>query len=417
MKRFISSFIVAALCAAQSPEQRTGDALKLVLDRKYAAFYALFSPEMKKAISLQTYSAQMDQILAMGAPTRDAARMLIIADSTLVTIPLHWPAVSLNFLVSWNKDGQIQGTWLRPPEPGWQPPGYSHAGSFTSSEVTVGSDEWKLPGTLTMPKGSGPFPAVALVHGSGPNDRDETVGGARVFRDLAEGLASRGIAVLRYDKRTLVYKAKVIADPDFTMTRETVDDAVRAAELLRSTDRIDGRRIFVAGHSQGGYMMPRIMERAPWLAGAVIMAGNVRPLDEIIVEQSEYLANLGSLTAAQQAQVDALRKNPGLALASLPQKYRQDLDGYHPAAEAAALNVPMLILQGERDYQVTMKDFDLWKAALGERKNVTLRSYPNLNHLLEAGRGSSSPAEYEKPGHVAEQVVEDIAAWIVDTPL
>ncbi len=412
MKRVIVSVILTGLCVAQSTEQRTGDALKLVLDRKYADFYALFSPEMKKAISLETYSAQMNQILAMGRPTQDAAETRTIGDSTLVTIPLHWPAASLNFLVSWNKEGLIQGTWLRAPEAAWQAPPYSHADSFTSIEVTVGSDEWKLPGTLTMPVGKGPFPALALVHGSGPNDRDETVGGAKVFRDLAEGLSSRGIVVLRYDKRTFVYGAKAAPGPDFTMTQETVDDAVRAAELLRSTGRVDGRRVFVAGHSQGGYMMPRIMQRAPWLAGVIVMAGNVRPLEQLIVEQSEYLASLGTLTPAQQSQVDALRKNPGLALASLPERYRQDLIGYNPATEAAKLNMPMLILQGERDYQVSMKDFDLWKAALGGRKNVTLRSYPDLNHLFEAGQGRSTPAEYAKPGHVTGQVVEDIAAWI-----
>jgi hypothetical protein len=391
----VFALVVQSAVAQSSFEDRTKAALGLVLDRKFAEFCALFTPEMTNAILLETYSAQMNQILALGTPSQGAARVRATGDSTLVAIPLHWKAFSLDFLVSWNKDGQIQGTWMRPPEPPtWQAPPYVRPNGFVSSDVTVGSDEWKLPGTLTIPTGAGPFPAVVLVHGSGPNDRDETVGGAKVFRDLAEGLSSRGIAVLRYEKRTLIYGQKCAADPDFTMTRETVDDAVRAAELLQKTDRVDARRIFVLGHSQGGYMMPRIMKRAPWLAGVIVMAGNVRSLEVLVKEQSEYLG------------VPA----PKLPL---PPKYLQDLAGYDPAAEAKKLDMPMLILQGERDYQVTMKDFALWKGAVGGRRNVTMRSYPGLNHLFESGTGKSTPAEYAQPGHVSGQVVEDVAKWVL----
>ena len=96
----------------------------------------------------------------------------------------------------------------------------------------------------------------------------------------------------------------------------------------------------------------------------------------------------------------------------MPAHYILDLRGYDPAAEAARLSVPMLILQGERDYQVSMKDFAGWKTALGGRKDVTFKSYPALNHLFETGEGKSTPAEYDKPGHVAAEVVDDTAKWI-----
>ena len=121
------------------------------------------------------------------------------------------------------------------------------------------------------------------MHGSGPEDRDETVGGTKPFKDLAQGLASRGIAVLRYVKRTKQYPTLEAAP---TMTAESVDDAVRAAELLRHEDGIDPKRILVLGHSQGGYVLPRIMQRDAKLAGVIVMAGNVRPLEELIVEQT-----------------------------------------------------------------------------------------------------------------------------------
>jgi dipeptidyl aminopeptidase/acylaminoacyl peptidase len=416
MGRVVGVQLLLAMCLfAQSLEQQTRQALDLVLSHKYRAFYDLFAPEMKKAISLETYSQQADQIMsALGTPTSiGAPSTRMVQGSPLVTIPVHWSNTSLNFLVSWNKDGKIQGTFFRPgtaEESPWSPPDYANKDAFTARAVTIGDDRWKLPGTLTVPKGKGPFPAVVLVHGSGPEDRDETVGGTKVFEDLAQGLASRGIAVLRYVKRTKQYPV-VEAAP--TMTAETVDDAVRAADLLRHQPDIDPQRIYVLGHSQGGYMMPRIMGRDRKLAGVIIMAGNVRPLEELIVEQTEYMASLsGANSEAERKKLEQIKQDPWSIAGKVPASYRDDLKGYNPAAEARKIDMPMLILQGERDYQVTMKDFALWHAALDSRANVTFRSYPKLNHLFVAGEGKSTPTEYEKPGHVAEDVIEEIASWV-----
>jgi len=410
-------FLLAACCAfGQSSEDRTRQALDQLLAHKIDGFYAMFSPQMKSAISLETYSAQMEQILALGPPQKiDAPRTQTVGDLTVVVLEVHWAPVSLDFQVAWNKTGEIDGTFWRPAPAvsNFQSAPYSHPDSFSAIEVTVGEDVWKLPGTLTIPKGAGPFPALVLVHGSGPNDRDESDGGAKVFRDLAEGLSSRGIAVLRYEKRTRQYPGQCAADPAFTMNQETVEDAVRAVSLLRKQARIDPARVFVLGHSQGGYLAPRIMRRDPKMAGFIVMAGNVRPLEELIVDQVEYLASLkGNLTAEDQAKLAEIKKNPFAGM-NLPTPYLADLKGYRPDVEAKSLNTPMLILQGERDYQVTMKDFILWKSALGGQSNVTFHTYPKLNHLFIAGEGKSRPEEYQAPGHVDEQVVADIANWIL----
>lgn len=405
MQNFWSHLLVAAAAFAQisqSPQDRTKQVLDLFLTGQYDAIYALFTPEMKKAITLDTYKAQAGQIRSLGTPKADEPHAEARGDAHIVTITLHWPALALDFAVRWNKAGQIEGAWFAPSRaPAWRRPDYSRSESFTERAVTVGADAWKLPATLAVPKGSGPFPALVLVHGSGPNDRDESVGAVKVFRDLAEGLASRGVAVLRYEKRTRVYPAQCAADPNFTMTQETVDDAVRAAALLGDEKDIDPRRVFVLGHSQGGYMIPRIAARAPKLAGVVVMAGNVRPIEALLAEQIRYLTSL-----------QGGGKEVPAAAFHLPAHYLLDLKGYDPAAEARKLDVPMLIMQGGRDYQVTMQDFALWKAALDGRKNVTLRAYPNLNHLFIAGEGKSTPAEYQLPGHVAGVVIDDIAKWV-----
>jgi dipeptidyl aminopeptidase/acylaminoacyl peptidase len=211
---------------------------------------------------------------------------------------------------------------------------------------------------------------------------------------------------------------------DFTVQQETVEDAVRAAELLRSLPEIDSKRIFILGHSLGGYLMPRILARAPWVAGVIVMAGNTRPLATLIVEQAEYLASLDPSNEAARQQAEKLKeaaqqiraveegKSDARSVMGMPAPYIRDLKGYDPAAEMRKLKVPALFLQGERDYQVRMADLERWKQALEGRTDVSFKSYPKLNHLFTAGEGKSTPAEYQKPGHVDQQVIEDIAAWI-----
>lgn len=144
----------------------------------------------------------------------------------------------------------------------YEAPAYVKQNMFKEQEVEIGRGEWTLPGTLSLPAGNAPFAAVVLVHGSGPNDRDETIGPNKPFRDLAWGLASQGIAVLRYDKRTKVY-AKKMQDlglsATITVREEVIDDALAAVALLpHCIQELNPQRIFVLGHSLGGYLLPRI---------------------------------------------------------------------------------------------------------------------------------------------------------------
>jgi alpha-beta hydrolase superfamily lysophospholipase len=256
-----------------------------------------------------------------------------------------------------------------------------------------------------------------LVPGTGPNDRDETVGAVKVCKDLAEGLASRGILVVRYEKRTRQYSAKMAGLAKLTVGEETADDAAAAAALLRKQPEVDPKRVYVLGHDLGAYVAPRIAEEDGKLAGLVILAGNVRPLEDVIVDQAEYLGVKDKQlegVKAMQAKVKKLEvgDEDGPAVMGMPVYYWVDLKGYNPAEKAKTLGLPMLILQGERDFQVNMKDFALWKAALGGSKGVVMKSFPSLNHLFVTGEGKSTTAEYSKPGHVAADVVNEIARFV-----
>jgi dienelactone hydrolase len=304
-------------------------------------------------------------------------------------------------------------------------PDYVQPDSFEERDVQITTGDWTLPGTLTLPKGDGPFPAVVLVHGSGPEDRDETIGANKPFRDLAWGLASSGIAVLRYDKRTLVYKAKSATPPEsITVKEETIEDALSAVKLLRVTRKIDLKRVFVLGHSLGGMLAPRIGAADAQIAGLIMMAGSTRLLPDMMVIQTQYLAELdGTVSDDEKARIAQLQKaveqiknlKPGDTgnYAGAPAAYWLDLDAYDPVKVARTLAQPMLILQGERDYQVTVsEDFKGWQEGLADHPNVTFKTYPTLNHLFLPGEGQPNPNEYAVPGHIPAAVISDIAAWI-----
>ncbi len=283
-----------------------------------------------------------------------------------------------------------------------------------------------LPGTLTIPAGTGPFPGVIIVHGSGAADRDLTVGFNRPYRDLAHGLAERGIAVLRYDKRTRVQPMWFLGRV-FTVHDETIDDAVAALAVLRNEPEIDATRTVVVGHSLGGILAPRIAAADGRLAGVVIMAGaSTMSLPDQVERQFAYLR---SLPDADTAQVDLQAKQlkPMLdraravttadsadttLLLGAPAAYYLDMAANDPAAGWQGRSEPLLVLQGERDYQVTVEQLDDWLAKVGERKGMTVKRYPSLNHLFLAGTGVPGPGDYAAPRKVDPAVIDDIANWI-----
>jgi len=345
----------------------------------------------------------------------------------ITRVTCHFEKTDLDVQVVFDKDGLVAGLSFQPVAVAWTPPPYAKAGAFTESDITVGAAGWPLPGTLTMPAGDGPYPAVVLVHGSGPEDRDETIGPNKPFKDLALGLASRGIAVLRFEKRTQAYAGKLGGVAHFTVKEESIDDAVAAVAKLRTTPKIDPKRIFVLGHSLGGTIAPRIGAADPAIAGLISLAGATRKIEDAMLAQVTYLATAsGPITPDGQKQIDDTKKlietihalTPADAasptsIGGAPAAYWLDLEAYDPVATARTIRQPMLILQGERDYQVTLADdFARWRTGLAGRSGVTFHTYPALNHLFVAGTGKSLPAEYGIAGHVAEDVIADIAQWI-----
>ena len=299
-------------------------------------------------------------------------------------------------------------------------------------EVVVVTDTFRLPATFVAPSSRvQKVPCVVFIHGSGPNDRDETVGPNKLFRDLADSLAAHGIASLRYEKRTRIYGAASLpAGREMDYDVEVVDDALSALQWAAEQTEVDGSQLFVVGHSLGAMLAPRIAERAPQVAGVVMLAAPARKLTDLLIGQSIFLRNLyekmpGVPPAALQ-QLDELQEKArnaqrlgtaeydetlGLPAGLTPFYLKMDQQ-YDPVKTAFALKQPLMLVQGERDYQVTMVDYALWCAGLMMRTGVPYCSHPKLNHLMREGEGPAPPTEYATPKPLPQQLVTDLVRFI-----
>jgi len=299
----------------------------------------------------------------------------------------------------------------------------------------------RLAGTLTIPQGSGPFPAVVLIAGSGPHTRDESVFGHAVFLVLADHLTRHGIAVLRYDKRGLGGSS---GDPATATSRDFAADVEVGLAYLRTRPEIDPRRIGLIGHSEGGLIAPMVAEDDPSLAFLVLMAGSAVPGDQIIMAQSRAIgAAAGAPEAVQDANAAIQRKfldavmaardkaeaevaaRAVLKAAGLPEPaietqaraassdwYRFFL-GYDPAPALRRLRRPILVLIGAKDLQVPPAlNLPAFRAALAADPDAEIRELPGLNHLFQSA-GTGAPSEY---GDIEETLspsaLEVITKWI-----
>ena len=300
--------------------------------------------------------------------------------------------------------------------------------------IVVGEGtKYPLKGILTLPENiSAPVPAVIFVHGSGASNMDEKVGKLTPFKDLAEGLASHGIASVRYDKRSFAHGFKLIKEKDVTVTMETLEDAVMATELLKADERIDSENIFIIGHSMGAMLAPRIDAEGGNYRGLILLAGSPRTLEEIMLDQNKEVLRSTKgfvhwIVKKQVAKLSAMFE--GLYELSDEEAKKVKVGGgttlyyFKEMGEHRAedylnnLEKPMLIMQGEKDFQATVeKDFQAYQELLAGKDNVTFKLYEGLNHAFVPsiyGEIIKAKQEYNVEQHIGKNVIEDIAQWIL----
>ncbi|HLP34044.1 MAG TPA: alpha/beta hydrolase [Bacteroidia bacterium] len=415
-------------------EMRSARILQYLLQHQFDSVHSAFNEETKDALSakrlgliwsnIERESGELD---STGAPEVE-----LFQDNVTYFQLCRFRKAAYELMLTYDSSGYVNMIRIIPsrPKADYMWPSYApDAKNYSEIKLTLVNGKYKMPGILTLPVAEKDVPVVIMVHGSGPNDKDETLGNTKLFKDLALGLAAKGIATFRYDKRTKVYGGKSVDDIELlNLDEEVINDAKEAVELMSIQKGINKKEIYVLGHSLGGMCAPRIATNNKKVKGIIMMAANARPLEVLVEEQLHYIFMLNDTLSSEEeeklnnykASTAILKDSVRLALASpdelplgLPTAYWVDLMHYNQVATAGKLNKKILLLQGARDYQVTIKDFTIWENKLKKIwRNIQLILYPNLNHAFTESPEKSSPKDYEIRANVPNYVINNIAEWI-----
>jgi esterase/lipase len=408
---------------------RSEDFFKLLSEEKYTEAYGFFDGNFQAKVSednvkqiwikLSEKLGKLENIQVTSSKTE--------GEHFVVTIEGKFTNDSQDFLLAFDKAEKMVGFFLQPSRKAaaYMTPVYADTTLYKEKEIYVKTAKHSLVGILTVPKKAAAYPIVVLVHGSGPQDMDETFGPNRPFKDLASGLAAKGIASIRYVKRTMLYEREFAGA--FTVKEEVMDDALAAVALARTVPAANKKQIYVLGHSLGGAMAPKLALLAPDIKGIILVAAPARKLTDILIEQSKYMFELEKdTTKAAKLQLDSLVKDlgrsritklgtmkPDSMLFGLPAAYWVDLNLYNQVATAKKLLAQRIyVAQGVNDFQVSVADYNLWKTGLGTKKTVTLKLYPELNHMMIPQKEKSDLKQYSVPANVSPVLINDLSVWI-----
>lgn len=411
---------------SESQKKLAVDFTKDFLDKDYDKIlkdYA-FDEQMKAEFEKEAFQKQLtDSLTAFGSlKQQEAPYGESYRGSVNISIPCVFEKQSFNIVLSLNAKDQIQGLFIKPYNEGPSSNSLPDGVKETTVDLKIDNSH-TLPGTLTTPAQGENFPVVILVAGSGPNDRDETIKQNKPFQDIAWKLAEKGIASYRYDKRTYVYPKEFTLQD--TVKQEVSDDVLLAIKTMEENKVIDNKQIYVLGHSLSGYLMPRIASQTTVPAGYILMAAPTRPLEDIFVEQIEFLAKEdGKVSEEEQKVIDKYKedrdkvkqldqmKDNEVVFGALSKAYMSDLKDYNPVDTAKNMDKLVMVAQGLRDYQVTQADYDAWFKAYGNADNWTFHTYPKANHIFMDGEGKASSADYDKKGEVNDDFIKDIVNFI-----
>ncbi len=424
MKKFVFVFTVLSFATMIFANDNLQVAKEFVMNLStgnFAAAESMYDEQMMEALPLAKTKAVWEQIESQFGKfqTIESVRISKVGNYTVFVFTVEFSKALLDVTVTIDQNSKVAGLFFKPSTSTYSIPDYADQSKFKVEKITIGND-WKVPAEITIPQGKGPFPAVILIPGSGPENMNESIGPNRPFEDIAYGLSSMGIAVLRYDKSTYVY-SKEFQDGKIpvNLENEYFKDALDGIKFLKDQSYIG--KIFVLGHSEGGYLAPQIAKMSGGVSGVIMLAAPARSLQDVTIDQLEYLISLSnnateissmkSIIVQLQDINDHTLKDSDVVMGA-PVSYYYELEKYNPVDVLKTLNLPVLIMQGGKDYQVTQKDFYIFESAFGKEKNYTFKWYPDLDHLFMKWDGTPSPDEYLVEGHVSVDVIEEISTWI-----
>lgn len=408
-------------------QQESPSWVNAFLKGKTLKVYRSFSPEMQKALPYAKFRKSMHGIRQQFGEFKSLELRQDTAGTSVYELFTEKAYFELH--VSQDENG-LQGFFIQ--NAGYRKPEYATHASYYQQHYKIKVDDTlSLPGRLLAPRLDKKVPLVILVHGSGPMDMDETIGPNKVFWDIAQGLAAKGIATFRYDKRTRVSSEWQKSD-SLTLYHETILDALQGLNEVWHSELIDTASVWVLGHSLGGYAVPHILQADTRWKGGIIMGGNARPVHQLVTEQVSYLVRLDDhLTLKERTALRRISKIEAAAEAKnwklldkrlskakgiyyWPTAFFKQTSAYDPVEMLLKETRPVLILHGDRDYQVDSTNLERWKSVASKKTLIQVRHFPTLNHLFIEGNGEPNPGEYFKPGNVSPEVISEIARIIKD---
>ena len=335
---------------------------------------------------------------------------------------------SVIFKVISNEENNIIGFFVTQDSPctsKYVLPKYTNTKAYSEKDTILKNNNLNIKSKIIIPKVTVSKIVCIILSGSGPQDIDSSIRANKPLKDLAVGLGSKGISSIRFDKR----------ETNFSLDKDsiTIDDEYKNNILsiisYLKTDRVFHEyKIFLIGHSLGGMITPRIANEVENIDGAILMAANFRPLEDLILEQTKYLLSIDSTTSTVdknncleklEVKLDYLKDslslnlNPTKLPLNIPASYWLSLKKYNLSniINRKGIKKPMLVLWGEKDYLVRERDFNLYKNYFQNEKNKFI-SYPELNHIFIKSDNSMSPQEYSNFGNIPEYVIDDIIMWL-----
>lgn len=399
------------------------------MQKKYNKVHKHFSGKIKLFFPKKKFKKIWTDLEAANGSLKEIGTIQTNEKDGIYTssLPLKFEKLSLNLLLSTNEKNKIVGLNFLPPA--YVTPSWAKNKVYGKERIVVKTDSFELDGELIVPSDCNNCPVVVLVHGSGPSDMDGTFGPNKLYLDLAYGFANRGIATIRYNKRTLTYGKTLAKLDSMTIYEETINDALSAVKLAKTFDFLDSNQVYVLGHSLGAYCSPLIAQKTKNLAGIIVLAGPARPLCKIIPEQYDYIFNLDSNLTKMEKEKLFLAQQEALFIQNLPSEvtelkemgsnsmlwYHRMMLKYDPIKTIDSLTCRSLIIQGDRDYQVRYEtEFTAFKSGLSHNPQVQFELIPGANHFMIYGDKPSEPSEYYNVEHIQNSTLDILGKWILE---
>lgn len=399
---------------AQNKERGEEFIQTLLIEKDLEKAHTFFDENMKSQLPVPALEKTLDQLNTQIGTFKNIIEVNNVGE--LYHYYSEFSKLNLDINIAFGESGKIIGFFFQPHKEFASTP-------RMGKDLNIESKGIELKGTLLRADEFNEKQLVIFVHGSGPNDRDGTVYENKPFMQMAEELYHNGISSYRFDKRTLTDPNSL--DKDFTVDDEVTNDVLNILNYFSNNEEFKDHEITLIGLSLGAYLLPRIANRSDQVSKLIMLAGNARPLEVILINQLEYINSLENNLENQKLLEEtrekiAFLKSKKFNIKSSQEKlplnlsaaYWKSLLEYDHLKEVKKISIPILVAQGERDYQVTMEDYGIWKKALKKNNNAIFKSYPESNHLFITGTGKSTPQEYRIKGDVDKGLIKDMINFI-----